>query len=533
MRHKQIRTLIWMAVMLNGPAASGVEPAGILIARVIDSESRRPLPARVYLRNAAGDWLLPDSSDGQRIATHRCQDTIVGTGIEETYTLTGAQPFQTALPAGRYELTVERGKEYHPLTKAVEIEAGQSVEIELPLQRGFDMAGLGWYSADCHVHTPLDELPHAQLADDVNVAFPLTAWTTHSEAVPTNRSGGDVPGAGKPVRIDETHVYWNLNTEYEIFRVADQSCCLGAILILGHTKPFELTCPPVAPIIEAARKQGAVVDLEKPTWPWASMLLASDGVHTFELSFNAMWRQRTVHNHLWGRTPPGWIVQPTDAGGFIAYGFEMYYMGLNAGRRLRASAGCANGVHPVPLGHSRIYVKIDGPFSYDKWFGAFRKGRSFATNGPMLLLEVDGHAPGEVVTLKPGEAKRVHVGVEVLTLREIERVELVVNGKVTRVEPGSETSNCGMRFETALEIRGTTWVAARCFEISAPDNPRFAHTSPVHFDDQSTPLYPDRRQTQYLLHDVQAQINRLEGALPEAAVKEYKSALRAYRAMDR
>ena len=79
--------------------------------------------------------------------------------------------------------------------------------------------------------------------------------------------------------------------------------------------------------------------------------------------------------------------------GWLNFGFETYYLLLNCGFRLQPTAGTASGVHPVPLGYSRVYVQLDGPFSGTAWIDGLRRGRSFVTNGPMLLATVDGQEP--------------------------------------------------------------------------------------------------------------------------------------------
>ena len=77
-------------------------------------------------------------------------------------------------------------------------------------------------------------------------------------------------------------------------------------------------------------------------------------------------------------------------------------------------------------------------------------------------------------------------------------------------------------------IDGSSWLAVRCFEKSSPDNPRFAHTGPVFFDDSSKPFHPHPRQLDYLREDITRQIERVKEALPPAAVEEYTEALRAF-----
>src|SRR2546427_10856460 len=76
------------------------------------------------------------------------------------------------------------------------------------------------------------------------------------------------------------------------------------------------------------------------------------------------------------------------------YGFLNYYALLDCGFRLSPAAGTANGVHPVPLGFSRVYVHLDGPFSFDAWMRGLAAGHSFVTTGPMMFAKVEDQWPG-------------------------------------------------------------------------------------------------------------------------------------------
>ncbi len=524
--------LLTWGLMMILPVEADQAGTGVLVGRIVDDETGEAIPARVYIADGAGGFHFPLPQPKGSVVVH--DNTDRGTGIREAYAAVGPIPFRAELPAGRYRVTVERGKEYVPLTREIDVTAGQTVDQTFRLVRRFDMAELGWYSADCHVHTKLDVLPLMQLADDVNVAFPITAWATRSEDVPANLAGGHVPATGRWVAVDDAHGYWDLNTEYEIFSVGGERVTLGAFLILGHTEPIKAKVPPVGPVAEAAKRQGAVLDWEKHTWPWSTMLVPVAAIDTMELSHNSMWRQRTIHTYLWGREPPPWLPKPLDVGGFLDYGFDSFYAVLNCGFDLKPSAGTANGVHPVPLGHSRVYVHVDGRFSYEKWMEGFRRGKSFATNGPMLLLDVDGHPPGDRVALSPGEPRSVGVTVDVLSVGIIDRVELIVNGEIRRLEDVERSEDAArLRFQTRVRIDGSTWLAARCFERAAEDNPRFAHTGAVFFDDATRPLKPQPRQIRYLIDSVKAQIAGLEEKLPDEALAEYREALAAYEAIAR
>ena len=261
------------------------------------------------------------------------------------------------------------------------------------------------------------------------------------------------------------------------------------------------------------------------------MLVPVAGIDTIELSNNHMWRLKPQWT-LWGRKPPAWMNCADTAAGWADYGFQMYYALLNSGFCLRVSAGTANGVHPVPLGYSRVYVKIDGDFTYEKWVNALQKGRNFATNGPMLIMKADDMYPGEHKTIEPGKEKLVKVSVEAFSVRPIDRTEIIVNGKTvfTHRPPENEQGiTRHSQFVVQVRVDGTSWIAARCFEVPPLDNVRFAHTAPVFFDDPTRRLVPSQKQIGFLIESVEQELRRVEGKLSDDAVAEYREALKAYR----
>jgi hypothetical protein len=179
-----------------------------------------------------------------------------------------------------------------------------------------------------------------------------------------------------------------------------------------------------------------------------------------------------------------------------------------------------------------VYVHIDGPFTYEKWLAGWRAGRSFATNGPILLMTADGLEPGARRSIPSGQAVKVPVRVEALSAGDLDRIELVVNGLLVYSwkVPATGTSEPRDRatWEFDARIEGSSWLAVRCFDKTSRDNPRFAHTGPVWFDDPSKPLRPHPRQLDYLRDDITRQIERVEALLQPAALAEYAEALQAF-----
>ena len=111
------------------------------------------------------------------------------------------------------------------------------------------MPARGWYSGETHVHRSADELLTLVLAEDLNVAFPLSYWVTEAFASPKAANKSAIGAIDpKPIAIDATHIIYPLNTEYEIFTVGKKRHTLGAFFVLNHRKLLERGVPPVAQI---------------------------------------------------------------------------------------------------------------------------------------------------------------------------------------------------------------------------------------------------------------------------------------------
>jgi hypothetical protein len=232
------------------------------------------------------------------------------------------------------------------------------------------------------------------------------------------------------------------------------------------------------------------------------------------------------------RTAEGW----TEAG-WIDYGFQNYYALLNCGFNLRPTGGTGTGYHPVPLGWGRVYAHLPGKLSYESWVKALNEGRSFVTNGPLLMITVDGKDMGHHFQQKPNTARTYHVSGEAASTVPLDRVEIVVNGKVVRtLTPENRKSPGGgfvSRVEARIPIAGSSWLLVRCFESRPDRRVRFAHTGPVHINVPGHPLRPRREEIAFLIDRVKAEIARSEGVLPTEALTEYREALQTYETIAR
>jgi hypothetical protein len=533
------------------PAAEPESDKVELIGTIIDTGSNRPIPARVYVHAPDGCWLFVESTSPNGSALPYREEWVPMPGSVEKHTTLSAHPFRIELAPGRYEIVIERGKEYLPLNRTITMGPAPRRET-FRLVRWIDMARRGWYSGETHVHRRIGELANVMPAEDLNVAFPVTFWTTKAFSTPdlepsSLRSSGPSPFGSrddrgtKPIVVDPTHVIYPRNTEYEVFSVDGKGHVLGSIALLNHRSILTAGAPPIGPIAAQVHQEGGLIDLEKHNWPWSMMLVPIAKVDLYQLANNSMWRTEFGFRQSPIAPAETMDVETDERGmtewGWLQFGLQNYYMLLNCGFRLQPTAGTASGVHPVPLGFSRVYVQLPGQFDSTAWIDGLRGGRSFVTNGPMLLAQVEGQPPGHRFVQTGAKPSDYRLEIEALSPRPLERIEIVVNGQIRfTLKPENTKTPDGAyltQVRRTLPIGESSWIVARCFQFESNRRPRFAHTAPWHVQVAGQPVRPRRAEVEYLVGIVQDQIERNQGVLPDAAIAEFRRALEVYKEIAR
>lgn len=529
-----------MFLSLLGLPTNAQENAVHLDFRVIDAKTREPLPARVYLESEDGTAFHAKcfASDGEAIPYRKV--SWLQKRSREIHTSLSAHPARFEVPPGTYTLTVERGKEYFTHTETIELEKNREVVVRL--RRWIDMAARGWYSGETHVHRSVSELPTLVLVEDLNAAFPLPFWVTRSGVPPTlgDKSIGE-EDIGKRIHVDATHVIHTRNTEYEIFSVGKTRHTLGAVFVINHREPLTLGVPPVRAVAEEARRQGALLELDKHNWPWSMAIVPLMDVDLYELANNHHWRTHFAFGDFGEKPSPSMNVEMEDGKfterGWTSFTFENYYALLNCGFSLRPTAGSASGVHPVPLGFGRVYVKVEPPFTLDRWIEGLDAGRSFVTTGPMLEVTLDGKLPGTPRELSSEEPRKLKLEAEVISPNPIESVHVVERGDAL---PGAtvlrgRTEEGVHRATLELEVRPdrTTWYCVVAHSRLPDGRLRFAHSAPFHVSVDGKEIRPRPHDIEYLIRRVEAQIERSREVLSPEALEEYEEALEIYRGIQK
>lgn len=434
-----------------------------------DGERGQLTPARVQIKGQDGRFYYPEGCIAYKNDNH--------------FTTNGT--FTLNLPAGKIQLIVEKGKEFRSIRAELEMKRNIDHHVECELYRWIDMAELGWFSGDIHVHRTISEMRNLVLAEDLNVAPMITVWNDW------RYSNDDLRLVPKSniVEVDRTHLFGILTQE-------DERRC-GAVIILNLNSPIDVGFttdwyPSGFQYCQLAHEMGALVDQEKTFWWEAPVNVALGGVDTIEILNNHIQRETVLDNEAWGKPRdtnkyPGYM-------GFIQNVLDQYYHYLNLGLRIPISAGSASGVLKNPLGFNRLYVYTGHNFSYERWFRFMKAGIAFATNGPMIFFSIDDHRLGSTI-LSNGKYTG-KVSIQVLSENELDRVEIIYNGRLIWDKDASGTREVNEEFEMSFEESG--WVVARAFEKTT-ETVKLAHTNPIYIRTGS-PMKPSFESAMYYVN---------------------------------
>jgi TolB protein len=449
---------LWQAVAIRARRAS--RPTGRVRIRVLDADGGT-LPARISVAASDGRGYSPEGAF-QRAAM-----------VFDNHYFHATGEVEVEVPAGRTRIAALHGWEYRPAEDTVAVPAGGVATATLTLDRMIDLPARGWWSGDTHVHDLhqgfglTHEAFFLQLeAEDLHVTHALI----HMDGTRLMGRWADLTGAPHPLSTP-THIL-----QYgQEFRGG-----LGHIGMIGihdYILPFVAGQGgmPYAQhslddaYIAAARAQGGLAGFMHP-YPAlareprtaASTLIALDvarGLGDF-YDIGALWSDELASA-------------------------DFYYRLLNAGFRMPATGGTDNFsdvFRDPPPGSARTFARIDGPLSVASWLDAVRRGRTFMSTGPLLLLDVDGRQPGDEIALAADAPARLRVRVEALSIAPLDSLQILVNGEVVRnIAAGDERTRIG--FDGDLDIPHGGWIAARALGPPSPllgDDYAFAHTGPVY-----------------------------------------------------
>jgi hypothetical protein len=470
------------------------EPAVPVTLNVLDADGR-PTTASFVFRDVRGRTypsasrrLAPDFWFQPQVYRH------TGESIE--------------LPPGRYTVEVGRGPEYEVQTRTIDVPRAATHCVSFALKRWINLARLGWFSGDHHIHAagcghyerptegvrPVDMMRHV-LGEDLHVGCVLS-WGPCWYAQKANFKAKDdeLSTSGTLMRYDvEVSGFPSSSNGHLVLLRLKEDDYPGTSEI-EHWPSWNL------PIARWAKSQGAVVGYAHTGYGLKTLdnALPSLDVPPFD-AFGAMEYLVDVAH---------------DAVDFLStidspapWELNLWYHALNCGFRTRIGGEtdfpCLFGER---VGVGRTYVRpADGVLDFDRWVEGLKDGRSYVSDGKSHLVDFAlddvrvGNRGSERKLQAPGV---VTVSARVAALLEpvaspsseaikrspldskpywdVERarigdsrtvpVEVIVNGKAVGLVP-IEADGALHEISLPVRIERSSWVALRIYPSS--------HTNPI------------------------------------------------------
>ena len=164
----------------------------------------------------------------------------------------------------------------------------------------------------------------------------------------------------------------------------------------------------------------------------------------------------------------------------------VWYRLLNLGFRIPAAGGTDAMANFAslrgPVGMNRTYVRVPGEVTVEEWLQGLKRGRSFATNGPLLGFTLGGAGVGDELKFAAAPA-RVAFSVHLRSIVAVDHLDLVCNGRVARSFV-TRTPADRLDVQGDIPLNTTGWCALRASTDSARDevmdNYVYATTSPIY-----------------------------------------------------
>ena len=349
------------------------------------------------------------------------------------------------------------------VSEEVQIQAGRTTTVTLPLRRLANLTSKGWYSGSTHVHMNyggnLHDTPE-------NLAMMASAEDLHMvNAMASNKD--------------------NRVLDWQYFRPDRQECPLekavpGVRILFGeeyrpafwgHTFLLGMRDHLYSPF--AANYEGtAIASLYPTNTDVFRKVKAQDGV--------------TSYVHPFGDADPvesGYGAKgfPLDAAlgtldalewsGAVRAEMPVWHRLLNNDIALVPVGGedSENDLHGLrTLGAIRTFVHLDGPLSGDAWLVALRKGRTFLSTGPLLDLKVEGQLPGSTLRL-PAGGGAVLIEADLNSVVPVTKLVLYHRRGVLREIPVSPDGKSA-RFREQVRLPESDWIS---LEAEGPPDSRF------------------------------------------------------------
>jgi hypothetical protein len=422
------------------------------------------------------------------------------------------------LPPGKYKVTFGQGPEYVQQSVQMEIPRGiLKANKSFQLRRWINMASLGWYSADHHIHAA--GCSHYESPEE-GVAPPAMFRQSLGEGLDMSTVLSWGPGwynqkkyfTGQPDTLSTAAALMRYDVEVSGF----PSSHAGHLVLLNlkeddypGTKSIEEWPSWTAPVLSWARSQGGLtgyahsgwgLEPVKPTTTLPNYIMPKmDGIGANEYIVTVT--QGLVDIFSAGDTPAPWEL-------------NMWYHTLNCGFRPVLSGEtdfpC---IYDERVGMARSYFKTGNGLTYAEYIKAMKAGRNYVSDGRSHIIDfkinnqemgvgnselklanpTDVHIKAKAAVYLPEEQDEDAALIAARPLTEppywnVERarlkgsrnieVELIVNGE-SKAKKSVRADGNWADIDFNYRVEQSSWIALRIYP-SAHTNPIFVTVAGKH-----------------------------------------------------
>lgn len=451
------------------PKTADPKNSGRLILTITDADTKSPVFCRVNVIGSDGHYYEPAKNPLKPWSLHRLGNR-KGKGPIRYYGwfFYCNGKCEIAVPPGKTRVEVWKGFEYSPKSIAVNVRKAGRTTASIAINRTVDMAKLGWYSGDTHIHL------HRRNAEDDARALDLAAAADirYAHILAMNNPRFYKPNMGDQI----WHQKSGLGPKSAKFRVTgggrygimsgqEYRCgTFGHICLLGHNR-----------LVQADGQK-----TNPNNWPVFG-LVADETRSQGGVSFHAHGGyEKEIYADFAQRATTG--VELLQFAVYRGIALEGWHHILNAGFEFPA-VGASDYPYCRALGDCRTYVRASSTPSFADWLKGAARGESFFTTGPLLTMTVNGKPLGSRFDLPKGK-QTLTVKVWMRSpVADVDTVMVIANGKIVKREQLKNTRHSrwfDWKFE--LPIKQSTVLTARAFAKNSESSREDveAHTNPIY-----------------------------------------------------
>jgi TolB protein len=475
-------------------------PHTVITLRVLN-ESGEPTSARVSVTDGRGKFYAPDrawiaADDGydrrdRAFEAHYFEMTGNPAAVDDAApqpkpefrtAVSVATTLHIAVPVGPLKIEVMKGFAYQVATLPVQAHQPwfQETVVQLTRLDWHSPQNVQWISGDLHVHmnyggvyrnSPANLLEQAA-SEDLGVVNNLIV-NKEQRFPDLGYSGAGLDRASYAdvllIHGQEFHTsYWG---HRGLLNIADHILLPG---YAGYPNTAAASLYPMnADVYDMAHAHGALVGAVHPFDEIPDPFAAPAPKITDELPIDVAL----------GKLDYLEIVGFSDHRSTAA----VWYRLLNLGFRVPAGAGTDAMANFAslrgPVGMNRVFARVPGGLLDEKmWLDALKKGRTFATNGPLLEFSLGEQQIGDELAL-PQQQEAVRFTAKLRSIVPVDHLEVVCNGHVAatlKLDAGRSSSDAG----GTIPVAESGWCLLRASSVAAEypvlDNYVYATTSPIY-----------------------------------------------------